>query len=124
MQFIEVQLDPASTDLPNNEFLQLRVLQKNALQQEREARRAESELSERIKVATSALLPLAEGLCGITLMDLEVPGGQKARAARRDGHARRGTSCAQAKAVEQGGRHAVVYWRILPAQVRGTLSPA
>ncbi|EIW52578.1 uncharacterized protein TRAVEDRAFT_40321 [Trametes versicolor FP-101664 SS1] len=46
LQFIEIQLDPASTDLPNDEFLQLRVLQKNALHQEREARRGEARRGE------------------------------------------------------------------------------
>ncbi|OJT11166.1 hypothetical protein TRAPUB_12322 [Trametes pubescens] len=66
-QFIEVHLDPVSTDLPNDEFLG-----KNALQQECEARRAESELSEHITVAASALLPPIEGSCGVSPTDPEV----------------------------------------------------
>lgn len=83
LQFIEVQLDPASTDLPNDEFLQLRALRKNALQQEREARRAESELSERVTVAASALLPPAEGSCGVSPTDLDVA---EKRARKRELH--------------------------------------
>ncbi|KAL1947106.1 hypothetical protein VTO73DRAFT_14067 [Trametes versicolor] len=83
LQFIEVQLDPASTDLPNDEFLQLRALRKNALQQEREARRAESELSERVTVAASALLPPAEGSCGVSPTDLDLA---EKRARKRELH--------------------------------------
>ncbi|KAI0355215.1 hypothetical protein OH77DRAFT_1425280 [Trametes cingulata] len=62
LQFLDVQLDPASTHLEVDEFLQLRALRKHALQQERAARLAEAELNERVTAAANALLPPVEGL--------------------------------------------------------------
>ncbi|KAI0823804.1 hypothetical protein BC628DRAFT_1381907 [Trametes gibbosa] len=60
LQFPDVQLDPASTNLEVDEFLQLRALRKHALQQERAARLAESELNDRVTAAAAALLPPVE----------------------------------------------------------------
>ncbi|KAI0363412.1 hypothetical protein BV20DRAFT_975714 [Pilatotrama ljubarskyi] len=62
LQFLDVQLDPASTNLAVDEFLQLRALRKHALQQERAARLAEAELNERVTAAANALLPPVQGL--------------------------------------------------------------
>ncbi|PIL33246.1 hypothetical protein GSI_04696 [Ganoderma sinense ZZ0214-1] len=55
--FLDIQLDPESANVEVDEFLALRAMRKNALAQERAARMAETELSERITVAASALLP-------------------------------------------------------------------
>ena len=55
--FLDIQLDPESANVEIDEFLALRALRKSALAQERAARMAEAELSERITAAASALLP-------------------------------------------------------------------
>ena len=55
--FLDIQMDPESANVEVDEFLALRALRKNALAQERAARMAEAELSERITSAASALLP-------------------------------------------------------------------
>ncbi|RPD71304.1 hypothetical protein L226DRAFT_206529 [Lentinus tigrinus ALCF2SS1-7] len=55
--FLDIQLDPESVNVEIDEFLQLRALRKHALAQERAARMAEAELTERITAAASALLP-------------------------------------------------------------------
>ncbi|KAH9857433.1 hypothetical protein C2E23DRAFT_720054 [Lenzites betulinus] len=49
LQLPDVQLDPASTILEVDEYLQLQALRKQALQQERAARLAESELNDRAR---------------------------------------------------------------------------
>ena len=56
-RFLDIQLDPESANVEIDEFLALRALRKNVLAQERAARMAEAELSERITAAASALLP-------------------------------------------------------------------
>ncbi|KZT11192.1 uncharacterized protein LAESUDRAFT_612610, partial [Laetiporus sulphureus 93-53] len=57
LQFLDVQLDPASTNLEVGEFLQLRAIRKRALSAERDARCAEAEYSEHVSAASNALLP-------------------------------------------------------------------
>ncbi|KAI8974187.1 hypothetical protein BD414DRAFT_498433 [Trametes punicea] len=84
LQFLDVQLDPASTNLEVDEFLQLRALRKAALQQERAARLAEAELNERVTAAASALLPPAHGDPDAMQMELD-PAEKRAR--KRELHA-------------------------------------
>lgn len=57
LQFLDIQLDPASTHLQLDEFLQLRALRRRHLDAERDARSCEAELAERVSLATNALLP-------------------------------------------------------------------
>jgi len=57
LQFLDVQLDPTSSNLELGEFLQLRAVRRRALTAEREARNAETELGERVSSAANALLP-------------------------------------------------------------------
>ncbi|KAI0328011.1 hypothetical protein GY45DRAFT_1255806, partial [Cubamyces sp. BRFM 1775] len=86
LQFLDVQLDPASTNLEVDEFLQLRALRKSALQQERAARLAEAELNERVTAAASALLPPAHESTSGMAVDADVDGAEK-RARKRELHA-------------------------------------
>ncbi|KAI0648536.1 hypothetical protein C8Q79DRAFT_579900 [Trametes meyenii] len=60
LQFLDIQLDPASTHLEIGEFLQLRALRKSALQQERAMRQAEADYNDRVTAAAGALLPPAQ----------------------------------------------------------------
>ncbi|KAI0691954.1 hypothetical protein C8T65DRAFT_81364 [Cerioporus squamosus] len=55
--FLDIQLDPESVNVEIDEFLQLRALRKHVLAQERAARMAEADLTERITAAASAFLP-------------------------------------------------------------------
>ncbi len=57
--FLDIQLDPESVNVEIDEFLQLRALRKHALAQERAARMAEADLTERITAAASAFLPMS-----------------------------------------------------------------
>ncbi|KAI0782103.1 hypothetical protein C8Q75DRAFT_689207, partial [Abortiporus biennis] len=57
LQFLDIQLDPTSSNLDNDEFLQLRALRRRALEAERSARTWEATLSERVTEASNALLP-------------------------------------------------------------------
>ncbi|KAL7282857.1 hypothetical protein ACG7TL_002270, partial [Trametes sanguinea] len=84
LQFLDVQLDPASTNLEVDEFLQLRALRKAALQQERAARLAEAELNERVTAAANALLP--PGHSDASAMQTELDPAEK-RARKRELHA-------------------------------------
>ncbi|KAI0761497.1 hypothetical protein BD413DRAFT_607124 [Trametes elegans] len=84
LQFLDVQLDPESTNLEVDEFLQLRALRKHALQQERAARLAEAELNERVIAAASALLPPTQS--DPDAMQTEVDASEK-RARKRELHA-------------------------------------
>lgn len=61
LQFLDVQLDPSSTNLEVDEFLQLRAVRRRALSAERAARSAEAELAERVSAAAKALLPPSHG---------------------------------------------------------------
>ncbi|CAL1703102.1 unnamed protein product [Somion occarium] len=56
-RFLDVQLDPLSSNLDNDEFLQLRALRNRALDAERAARLREEYLAERVESASHALLP-------------------------------------------------------------------
>ena len=64
LQFLDVQLDPTSTNLEVDEFLQLRAVRRRALAAERAARGAEAELAERVAAATKALLPASQAAPG------------------------------------------------------------
>ena len=57
LAFLDIQLDSASTSLELDEFLQLRTLRRRVLDAERDARMAETELAERVNLASEALLP-------------------------------------------------------------------
>ncbi|KAI0933387.1 hypothetical protein AcV5_005544 [Taiwanofungus camphoratus] len=57
LQFLDVQLDPASSNLEVDEFLKLRAMRRQALATERDARSSEAELAERVSEAANALLP-------------------------------------------------------------------
>ncbi|KAI0628871.1 hypothetical protein C8Q77DRAFT_1067422 [Trametes polyzona] len=84
LQFLDVQLDPTSTNLEVDEFLQLRALRKHALQQERAARLAEAELNERVTAAASALLPPSSGSSGAPATEMDAA---EKRARKRELHA-------------------------------------
>lgn len=60
LHFLEIQLDPTSTNLEVDEFLQLRAVRRRALAAERAARSAEAELAERVAAAAKALLPASQ----------------------------------------------------------------
>ncbi|EPS98320.1 hypothetical protein FOMPIDRAFT_1024649 [Fomitopsis schrenkii] len=60
LQFLDVQLDPTSTNLEVDEFLQLRAVRRRALTAERAARSAEAELAERVATAARGLLPASQ----------------------------------------------------------------
>lgn len=57
LQFLDVQLDPVSSSLDSDEFLELRRIRRRALNAERAAREAEAEYTERITAVASSLLP-------------------------------------------------------------------
>ncbi|KAH9915752.1 uncharacterized protein B0H18DRAFT_1040303 [Fomitopsis serialis] len=57
LQFLDIQLGPASTNLEVDEFLQLRAVRRRALSAERAARSAEAKLAELVRTAAKALLP-------------------------------------------------------------------
>ncbi|CCM00143.1 uncharacterized protein FIBRA_02170 [Fibroporia radiculosa] len=59
LQFLDVQLDPTSSKLEVDEFLQLRAVRRRALSAERAARLAETEFGELVSNAAHALLPPA-----------------------------------------------------------------
>ncbi|KAH9907645.1 uncharacterized protein B0H18DRAFT_1220352 [Fomitopsis serialis] len=57
LQFLDLQLGPASTNLEVDEFLQLRAVRRRPLPAERAARSAEAKLAELVRAAAKALLP-------------------------------------------------------------------
>ncbi|THH29022.1 hypothetical protein EUX98_g5169 [Antrodiella citrinella] len=57
LQFIDIQLDPETSNLDVSEFIALRDLRKCALDAEREARNREASLNDRVTAAATALLP-------------------------------------------------------------------
>ncbi|KAH9925168.1 uncharacterized protein B0H18DRAFT_1119597 [Fomitopsis serialis] len=67
LQFLDLQLGPASTNLEVDEFLQLRAVRRRALPAERAARSAEAKLAELVRAAAKALLPPSRGDMGMDM---------------------------------------------------------
>lgn len=65
LQFLDIQFDPAISNLDVDEFLALRSLRKRALEAEREARMLETTLNERVTNAATALLPSSLADAGV-----------------------------------------------------------
>ncbi|KAH9912080.1 uncharacterized protein B0H18DRAFT_1127676 [Fomitopsis serialis] len=67
LQFLDIQLGPASTNLEVDEFLQLRAVRRCALSAERAARSAEAKLAELVRTAAKALLSPSRGDMGMDM---------------------------------------------------------
>jgi len=65
LQFLDIQFDPAISNLDVDEFLALRSLRRRALDAERDARNREASLNERVASAATALLPSSLADAGV-----------------------------------------------------------
>lgn len=63
--FLDIQLDPESSSLDQDEFLALRQLRRRILEGEKEARHLETQWSERVSTAANALLPSSLAEAGV-----------------------------------------------------------